>query len=114
VVVEVKMSRILALIEKTSIIVTVDSQEQASILNDYFRKHHQKLTVWIKVNTGLNRCGVEPNEEVLALAKHIQTLSALSLTGIFTHAGHSYAATYEEKVTEIALYEAEAVVSSAT
>lgn len=114
VVLEVKMARILALLEKTSIIVTVDSQEQASILNDYFGKHHQKLTVWIKVNTGLNRCGVEPNEEVLALAKHIQTLSALSLTGIFTHAGHSYAATSEEKVTEIALYEAEAVVSSAT
>src|SRR5690625_2740059 len=79
---ELKMARILALLEKTSIIVTVDSKEQASILHDYFGKHHQKLTVWIKVNTGLNRCGVEPNQEVLALAKHIQTLTALSLTGI--------------------------------
>src|SRR5690625_273459 len=114
VVLEVKLARILALLDKTSIIVTVDSQEQASILNDFFGKHHQNLTVWIKVNTGLNRCGVEPNQEVLDLAKHIQTLTALSLTGIFTHAGHSYAATSEAEIKEIALYEAEAVVGSAT
>lgn len=110
---EEKLSRVLALLDKVSVIVTVDSIEQANKLHEFFTKNERTLTVWIKVNTGLNRCGVEPEEQVLQLAEHIQTLSALELTGIFTHAGHSYAATTEEKLREIAQYEAEAIVASA-
>src|SRR5699024_9574641 len=51
-------------------------------------------------------------EEAVELATHIQTLSALSLQGIFTHAGHSYAATSQEEIEEIAKHEAEAVLKS--
>lgn len=113
VVAEPKLERILALLDKTSIIVTVDSAEQGMILDAFFTKQNRELTVWIKVNTGLNRCGVEPKEEVLQLAQHIQKLPALTLTGIFTHAGHSYGATTKEALDEIAQYEAEAIVASA-
>lgn len=108
-----KLERILPLLDQTEIIITVDSAEQATVLNNFFKKHNQKLQVWIKVNTGLNRCGVEPDKEVLKLAQHIQSLSQLELTGIFTHAGHSYAATTEAAIVDIATYEAEAIVSSA-
>lgn len=110
---ESKLTRVLSLLDKTSVIVTVDSIEQAKTLHEFFKKNERMLTVWIKVNTGLNRCGVEPEKQVLQLAEYIQTLSTLELTGIFTHAGHSYAATTEEKVREIAQYEAEAIVASA-
>src|SRR5699024_4813742 len=110
---EEKLERIQPLLDQTEIIITVDSAEQATILNDFFTKHDQNIQVWIKVNTGLNRCGVEPDEEVLALAQHIESLAQLELTGIFTHAGHSYAATTEEEIVNIAEYEANAIVSSA-
>lgn len=110
---ESKLSRVLALLEKTSIIVTVDSIEQADVVHQFFTKYERTLPVWIKVNSGLNRCGVEPKEQVLQLAQHIKTLSALDLTGIFTHAGHSYAATTEKEIHDIAKYEAESIVASA-
>src|SRR5699024_393658 len=110
---EEKLKRIQSLLNQTEMIIAVDSAEQATILNDFFTKHHQKVQVWMKVNTGLNRCGVEPDEEVLALAQHIESLSQLELTGIFTHAGHSYAATTEKQIVDIAEYEANAIVSSA-
>lgn len=108
-----KLERVKKLMTKAKITIAVDSKEQATILNDFFTPSN-KLNVWIKVNSGLNRVGVEPNEEVVELAKHIQTLQSLTLNGIFTHAGQSYAATSIEQVKEIAIREAEAVVYSAT
>lgn len=60
------------------------------------------LNVWIKVNSGLNRIGVELNEEVMKLAQHVKGLSGLLLDGIFIHAGHSYAASSKEEVEKIA------------
>lgn len=108
-----KLTRLLAVMDQVNITVTVDSMEQASILHEFLIKHEQTLTVWIKVNSGLNRCGVEPKQEVLDLAKYIQHLPTLTLTGIFTHAGHSYAATTREEIEEIARDEAKAVVESA-
>src|SRR5699024_648216 len=110
---QTKLQRILTLLDDATIIVAVDSVEQASILDEFFTKHDQTIPVWIKVNSGLNRCGVEPNKEVVELATLINSLSSLSLEGIFTHAGHSYAATTSDELKAIALDEAEAVVQSA-
>lgn len=110
---QTKLQRILSLLDDATIIVAVDSVEQASILDEFFTKHDQTIPVWIKVNSGLNRCGVEPNEEVVELATLINSLSSLSLEGIFTHAGHSYAATTSDELKAIARDEAEAVVQSA-
>ena len=59
------------------------------------------LEVWIKVNSGLNRCGVEPGLEAVRLAKAIMSHSKLKLGGIFTHAGHSYAANSKAEIEAI-------------
>lgn len=108
-----KLQRVLKLMERAKIIVTVDSIEQATLLNDFFKNHQQTINVWIKVNSGLNRCGVEPNHEVVQLAQHIMQLDALFLDGIFTHAGHSYTASSDEMLERMAIEEAEAVITSA-
>lgn len=107
-----KLERVKKLMEHASITIAVDSIEQATILQEFFKDHHQTLDVWIKVNSGLNRCGVEPTAEVVELAKYLVQSPSLSLTGIFTHAGHSYAATEEEQMNTIANEEAEAVLKS--
>lgn len=107
-----KLERVRKLMDQAKVTVAVDSVEQADILEECFDPK-SPLNVWIKVNSGLNRVGVEPNEEVVELAKYVRGLSSLHLDGIFTHAGHSYAASSREEVERIALEEADAVVRSA-
>lgn len=106
-----KLERIEEITSMAKIILTIDSSEQATLINDFFERKNIQIDAWIKVNSGLNRCGVEP-EETVDLAEHIKQLSALSLQGIFTHAGHSYAATSREKIEQIATEEARAVLRS--
>ncbi len=107
----IKLKQIKKIMQQSKITVAVDSAEQASLLQEFFKGDQQVLNVWIKVNSGLNRCGVEPNE-VVELANHISQLSALSLNGLFTHAGHSYAATTEKEIDDIAKKEAEVILKS--
>jgi len=107
-----KLDRIEKLLNQSKITVAVDSISQANILNDYFKHHDHILNVWIKVNSGLNRAGVEPNHEVKDLANVIKDSFYLSLEGIFTHAGHSYAAQSETEIKQIAQKEAEVVLES--
>lgn len=109
---DAKIERVKKLMEKAKITVAVDSVEQAAILATSFEKDNP-LNVWIKVNSGLNRVGVEPNEEVVELATFIQERPTLNLTGIFTHAGHSYAATSTGQLEKIGKQEAAAVLQSA-
>src|SRR5699024_7307685 len=108
---EAKIDRIKQLRTKAHIIVAVDSVEQAKMLATRFTEENP-LHVWIKVNSGLNRVGVEPNEEVVTLAKSIKETGSLYLDGIFTHAGQAYGAATTEELEEIGRKEAETVLES--
>lgn len=107
-----KIHAIKSLTEQARIIVAVDSEEQAICLNEQFTKE-KPLEVWIKVNAGLNRCGVEPKEEVLALASEVVKMPGLQLTGLFTHAGHAYGAGSTSELEAIAAEEVASIVESA-
>ncbi|HLQ96644.1 MAG TPA: alanine racemase [Pseudogracilibacillus sp.] len=107
-----KIKRIQKLREQARIVVAVDSFEQASRLNQAMEAE-DPLEVWIKVNSGLNRCGVEPREEVLELAADIGNMSGLSLTGLLTHAGHAYGAGSISEVKQIAKQEVTSITESA-
>ncbi|MFA9558610.1 alanine racemase [Evansella sp. AB-rgal1] len=95
------------------IIFTVDSKEQSQIIEGIAIQLGVTPEVWIKVNSGLNRCGVEPGLEAVELIKEISTRNIVNATGIYTHAGHSYAATSQEMINKIAKEEAESVLQSA-
>lgn len=105
-----KLERVRALAKKALVILAIDSIEQGELVNSAFED--SKIEVWIKVNSGLNRCGVE-SDEVLPLAKALQKLKNLQLKGIFTHAGHSYAASSSEQIKKIAIDEAQTVLQGA-
>ncbi|WP_209124716.1 alanine racemase [Alkalihalobacillus sp. BA299] len=107
-----KLERLKVLSSSTNIILAIDSIEQAKLVNQTFSDSINPLEVWIKVDSGLNRCGIKV-EEIVELAKEIKTMKSLSLTGIFTHAGHSYAATSKEQIKKIAHDEAYSVIRSA-
>lgn len=109
-----KIKRIVQLLqENINVKLAVDSVEQLKYLQKELEGTPFTLEVWIKVNSGLNRCGVEPGKDTVKLAQAILFLSKLTLGGIFTHAGHSYGATSYEQIEQIGLQEANAVIESA-
>jgi D-serine deaminase-like pyridoxal phosphate-dependent protein len=69
----------------------VESPETVSFLAKRM-KHH--ASVWIKIDTGYNRTGINSGNvaEAAAIAREIERSPALSFKGILCHAGHSYKA----------------------
>lgn len=109
-----KINRLIKLLKiGVQLKVAIDNPESLRYLQSGLEHTPYTLEVWIKVNSGLNRCGVEPGEEAVLLAKAIKNHSKLKLGGIFTHAGHSYAAKSYEEIQNIGLQEGLAVVESA-
>src|SRR5699024_7830483 len=107
-----QLERIQALRGKTKITLMIYSVEQADKVGEILDKENP-LHVWIKVNTGLNRCSVEANEGVLELAKHIQAWASLKLEGIFTHAGQTHGAKSKAEIEKIAAEEVRIIKDSA-
>ncbi|RIW31367.1 D-TA family PLP-dependent enzyme [Bacillus salacetis] len=109
-----KIKRLIKLLQQgIKLKVMADSAEQLSYLQQELEHTPFTLEVWIKVNSGLNRCGVEPGRDALLLAEKIMSHSKLKLGGILTHAGHSYAASSCAEIERIGLREGKAVVESA-
>lgn len=109
-----KIQRLIGLLEKKiQLKVSVDSSEQLRYLQNGLQHTPYSMEVWIKVNSGLNRCGVEPGNEAVVLAKEISLYPKLRLGGIFTHAGHSYGAKSLAEIEAIGIDEGKAVVESA-
>src|SRR5262249_49769644 len=96
-----KGRRLLALADRLRLAVGVDSVEGARSLAAVFHAAQSSLDVRLKVATGLHRVGVLP-EAALDVARRIADLPGLRLRGVFTHAGHSYAAETPEGVAGVA------------
>lgn len=85
---EIKLSRLKELLEKADVSISLDSVEVARGISAVGEKIGRRISILLKINTGLNRCGVLPGEEALALAQQIAPLPGLDLMGILTHEGH--------------------------
>ncbi|EDL65706.1 D-TA family PLP-dependent enzyme [Bacillus sp. SG-1] len=109
-----KIKRLIALLEQdVKLKISVDNPVQLTHLQNELEHTPFTLEVWIKVNSGLNRCGVEPGKDAVALAKNIMGCTKLKLGGILTHAGHSYAASSYAEIERIGNLEGKTVVESA-
>lgn len=64
---------------------TVFSKEIADIINEEAIQLNKQVKIHIKINSGMNRIGFEPNEESVLQICHINELSNLKIEGIFTH-----------------------------
>lgn len=105
-----KYSRLAKLRQAARISVAVDNAEHCRTL-DAVTPHDKPLDVLIEVDSGLNRCGVLP-QDVLRLAQLILTLPNLRFRGMFTHAGHVYGANAQD-VARIGTEEAQMMVNCA-
>jgi D-serine deaminase-like pyridoxal phosphate-dependent protein len=108
-----KAERLLALSENLRLAVGCDSPEGALELSNAFRAARRRLDVLLKIDVGYHRVGVLP-ESAADIARKIAELPGLSLRGVFTHAGHVYAAETSGAVAEIGRQEGETLVSTAS
>lgn len=77
-----------------------------SLLNDTARLAGIKLDLFLKVDCGYHRCGVEPSSsQAVEIPRRITDSSNLNFAGILTHAGHSYHCRNSEEVLTVARHE---------
>lgn len=99
----IKLRRLLALMERARVAVAVDGLENAEILSNACYDAGKVVDVVIEVNTGLERAGLLPGEQVLQLAREVAQMPGVHLRGIMTHEGHAGAAADSEAVQAAAL-----------
>lgn len=64
---------------------TVFRQDTANALAQVAAKLHKKAKVHIKVDTGMNRIGIMPDEDGFAFVKELSHMPDIEIEGIFTH-----------------------------
>lgn len=88
---ELKLARLKRLCAKARISLSLDSREVAEGISAIGEAIGKPIPVLLKINTGLDRCGVLPGEEALTLAARIDPLPGVDLVGILTHEGQALA-----------------------
>ncbi len=84
--------------EKTSIAVSVDTLETASIYHAFCKKNGLKWDYFLLVDVGLHRFGVDPEQAGKYVREIASAYPNLSFIGIASHPGQVYAATSLERV----------------
>ncbi len=82
---------------------TVDSEMGIKSLAECFAANSSVAEVYIEVNTGLNRNGVENENDALALAKLIDSENGINLAGLLTHEGSVYGTDSIEEIKKIGI-----------
>jgi D-serine deaminase-like pyridoxal phosphate-dependent protein len=90
-----------------------DDVQIPALLNEAARKAGINLDLFLKIDSGYHRCGVEPDsEEAISIPAQIAKCSNLRFAGILTHAGHSYRADQSERL-KVARHERDVMVELA-
>ncbi|HYO62392.1 MAG TPA: alanine racemase [Pyrinomonadaceae bacterium] len=91
-----------------------DDAEIPPLLDEAARRAGVVLDLFLKVDCGYHRCGVEPDApEAVEIPRRIAGARNLRFAGLLTHAGHSYHARSREELLAIAESERAATVGLA-
>ena len=112
VVTEIKINRLLALMERARMIVALDSLDAAEALSAAMSKHDRSLDVYVEVNTGQNRAGQLAGDDAVKLALDIARLPGLDVIGVMTHEGQTHTLP-ADKIAEGAREAGEKLVATA-
>jgi len=87
--------------------VLVDHIATIRAIEEVARSHSIVLPVWLKLDCGLHRAGVDPgSERAVDLAARLARSEHIDFRGALTHAGQSYAATSRDGAAAVARHEA--------
>jgi D-serine deaminase-like pyridoxal phosphate-dependent protein len=82
-----KLARLAALARRARVSVCVDNEQNVADLDAAARTAGAKLDVLVEVNVGANRCGVEPGQPAVALARQIGAAKHLRFAGLHAYQG---------------------------
>jgi D-serine deaminase-like pyridoxal phosphate-dependent protein len=103
-----KLARAAALAQRVERLnVLLDSEAALRALETFHRAHGSIFDVFLKVDCGYHRAGVDPADpDAARLALVVAHSPAVHFQGLLTHAGHSYHARDVEEIRRIAAEEA--------
>ncbi len=86
--------------------ILLDQPQTLSAVESYGRKQRVKFNVFLKVDCGYHRAGVDPSKpESVQLARQLVASDYMEFKGILTHAGHSYHCRNPAEIVEVARQE---------
>ena len=87
----------------TNIRMVVDSIEGIRNISTVCDKYGVKIPVFVEIDVGLHRCGLSENDPaIIDLVNSICDDRNISFAGLFSHAGHAYAAKNADDIRQIA------------
>jgi D-serine deaminase-like pyridoxal phosphate-dependent protein len=84
----IKLRRLAELARRAQVRVCVDDADNVTALAQAARAAGSTLGVLVEVDVGMARCGVEPGEPALALARHVRSSPGLRFVGLQGYDGH--------------------------
>ena len=91
-----------------------DDSETSRCLDQAAGEAGVKFDVFVKIDCGTHRVGVEPNTvEATMIPRQLVDARNLNFAGILTHAGHSYNANSKEEILGVAQHERDAMAELA-
>ncbi|MBM3560293.1 MAG: DSD1 family PLP-dependent enzyme, partial [Alphaproteobacteria bacterium] len=86
---DAKLRRLACLRRTTDVMVAVDSAENVRAIGAAATATGVTLGVLVEVNIGLNRCGVEPGEATVSLARLAHATPGIAFRGVMGWEGHT-------------------------
>jgi len=83
-----KIARLVQLAKRVKLAVAVDQADNVRALSDAAMGAGVTISCLVEVNVGMNRCGVEPGEAALVLARLVASSQGLRFGGIQAYEGH--------------------------
>jgi D-serine deaminase-like pyridoxal phosphate-dependent protein len=84
-----KVTRLANLCRQAEVIVAVDSVENMLELDAAGRQKGLRIPVVVELDTGMERCGVQPGEPAVALSRQVSQCAGLQYMGLMSWEGHA-------------------------
>jgi D-serine deaminase-like pyridoxal phosphate-dependent protein len=109
---ELKIRRLLGLMERARVIVAVDSLAAANELSTAMAAAERTLEIYIEVDTGQHRSGVLAGSPTVQFGLDVAKLPGLRLIGVFSHEGHANTQA-PDAITDVAVAAGRSIVETA-
>ncbi len=91
-----------------------DNADTAKQLDEAAGRAGVKFDVFVKIDCGTHRVGVEPNtDEAIEIPRQLSDAKNLNFAGILTHAGHSYDVKTVDEIKVVARHERDVMIAHA-
>jgi D-serine deaminase-like pyridoxal phosphate-dependent protein len=109
----VKIGRVAQLALKSQLIVAVDQADNLRMLSQAAQKTGSVIHVVVEIDVGMKRCGVQPGEAALSLARLASQLPGLHFSGVLGYEGQAVLISDREKRSRAARQAMQLLVETA-